>query len=63
MDGTPVFVGIASSMREAVAMSVERARPGDVVLLSPACASHDMFTNYAERGRAFLDACAQLGFR
>jgi UDP-N-acetylmuramoylalanine--D-glutamate ligase len=63
MDGTPVFVGIAASMREAVAMSVDHARPGDVILLSPACASHDMFTNYAERGRAFRDACAQAGFR
>lgn len=62
-DGTPVFVGIASTMREAVAMSVDRARAGDVILLSPACASHDMFTNYAERGRAFRDACIEAGFR
>jgi UDP-N-acetylmuramoylalanine--D-glutamate ligase len=63
MDNSPVFVGIASSMREAVAMSVERARTGDVILLSPACASHDMFTNYAQRGRAFRDACVEAGFR
>jgi UDP-N-acetylmuramoylalanine--D-glutamate ligase len=63
MDGAPVFVGIATSMREAVAMSVNRARVGDVILLSPACASHDMFTNYAERGRAFRDACVEAGFR
>lgn len=61
--GAGVFVGIASSMREAVAMSVEHARPGDVVLLSPACASHDMYANYAERGRAFREACAEVGFR
>jgi UDP-N-acetylmuramoylalanine--D-glutamate ligase len=63
VDGAPVFVGITSSMREAVAMAADRARPGDVVLLSPACASHDMFTNYADRGRAFRDACMEAGFR
>ncbi len=43
----------ADSMRQAVALAGERARPGDVVLLSPACASFDMFTSYGHRGNEF----------
>jgi len=43
----------AASMREAVRVAFEAARPGGTVLLAPACASFDMFENYAERGRAF----------
>jgi UDP-N-acetylmuramoylalanine--D-glutamate ligase len=36
------------------------ARPGEVVLFSPACASFDMFRNYAERGRKFRDLVRAL---
>ncbi len=57
----PVFVPIAPSMREAVRMALDEARPGDVVLLSPACASFDMFKGYADRGEQFLAACRELG--
>jgi len=42
-----------SSMKDAVRISGEIARPGDVVLLSPACASFDLFKNYIDRGNQF----------
>jgi UDP-N-acetylmuramoylalanine--D-glutamate ligase len=51
----------AGSMDEAVAAAANLARPGDVVLLSPAAASFDMFDDYAARGDAFRNAVAVLG--
>ncbi|WEH42277.1 UDP-N-acetylmuramoyl-L-alanine--D-glutamate ligase [Streptomyces sp. AM 2-1-1] len=48
------------AMSEAVAEAARLARPGDTVLLAPACASMDMFTNYNERGDAFADAVRAL---
>jgi UDP-N-acetylmuramoylalanine--D-glutamate ligase len=50
----------AASMDEAVAIAYAQARPGDTVILSPACASQDMFENYEARGRAFRDAVEGL---
>jgi UDP-N-acetylmuramoylalanine--D-glutamate ligase len=44
---------LAADMAEAVSRSWEASRPGDVVLLSPACASFDMFRDYAHRGETF----------
>jgi UDP-N-acetylmuramoylalanine--D-glutamate ligase len=41
------------TLERAVAHAAEVARPGDVVLLSPACASYDQFSNFEERGDAF----------
>lgn len=46
-------VADAESMQEAVQYARVFAEPGDVVLLSPACASFDMFENYEERGEVF----------
>jgi UDP-N-acetylmuramoylalanine--D-glutamate ligase len=60
-EGAGVIVSIAASMPEAVRMAFDLARQGDAVLLSPACASWDMFGGYAERGRAFLEACHASG--
>ena len=50
----------AGSMKEAVQQSVSIGKPGDVVLLSPACASFDMFENYEHRGRVFKDLVQEL---
>jgi UDP-N-acetylmuramoylalanine--D-glutamate ligase len=51
----------AVSMREAVAVARQSAERGDVVLLSPACASFDMFDNFEHRGQVFKDAVGSLG--
>lgn len=44
------------SMDEAVGSAIAASEPGDIVLLSPACASFDMFRDYADRGEAFVRA-------
>jgi len=50
----------ATDMDEAVARAAECVVPGDCVLLSPACASFDMFENYEHRGRVFAEAVRRL---
>ena len=51
----------ASDMHDAVHRAAELARPGDAVVLSPACASYDMFKNFGHRGMVFRDAVAAIG--
>jgi len=50
----------AASMEDAVATAFRDAKPGDVVLLSPGCASFDWYNNYAERGDDFRKAVEKL---
>ncbi|WP_372876402.1 UDP-N-acetylmuramoyl-L-alanine--D-glutamate ligase [Pseudomonas sp.] len=57
-EGVPLIR--VASLEEAVQRAAELARPGDAVLLSPACASLDMFKNFEERGRLFAQAVEAL---
>ena len=50
----------AGTLERAVKLARERARPGDVVLLAPACSSFDQFENYEQRGRIFKELVSQL---
>jgi UDP-N-acetylmuramoylalanine--D-glutamate ligase len=50
----------AKDMDQAVRLAAQAAEPGDCVLLSPACASFDMFDNYEHRGRVFTTAVATM---
>jgi UDP-N-acetylmuramoylalanine--D-glutamate ligase len=55
-----VKVEVVKSMEEAVKSSSKEAKSGEVVLLSPACASFDMFNNYEHRGKVFKEAVNNL---
>ena len=50
----------APRCEEAVRAAARAAQPGDTVLLSPACASFDMFRDYAHRGAVFAQAVKEL---
>ncbi|ABM38716.1 UDP-N-acetylmuramoyl-L-alanine--D-glutamate ligase [Polaromonas naphthalenivorans] len=60
LQGSRVELLDAASMQEAVSLAAGQARPGDAVLMSPACASFDMFDNYEHRARVFCEAVQEL---
>ncbi|HQD49494.1 MAG TPA: UDP-N-acetylmuramoyl-L-alanine--D-glutamate ligase, partial [Ottowia sp.] len=60
LEGTGVPLLDATDMIDAVAQARGRAHAGDAVLLSPACASLDMYKNYSERAAAFHAAVREL---
>ena len=55
LNGVVPMKRIGSSFEEVIATARELAQPGDVVLLSPACSSYDMFDNYEQRGAVFKE--------
>jgi UDP-N-acetylmuramoylalanine--D-glutamate ligase len=60
LEGTGVTLLDASSMQAAVGLAAAQAQTGDAVLMSPACASFDMFDNYGHRAQVFCDAVQAL---
>jgi UDP-N-acetylmuramoylalanine--D-glutamate ligase len=58
--GVVPLTRLGSSFDEVVETARQLARPGDVVLLSPACSSYDMFDNYEQRGRVFKQLAARI---
>ncbi|MGO4289984.1 UDP-N-acetylmuramoyl-L-alanine--D-glutamate ligase [Chitinophaga sp. RAB17] len=69
VDNTPIFAALSkdtpvmintTSMHDAVQEAFKQATKGDIVLLSPACASFDLFKNYEDRGRKFKDEVKAL---
>ena len=57
--GLPV-ADVQSGMKEAVEAAYRLAEPGDTVLLSPCCASFDLFNSYEDRGEQFKQCVRQL---
>ncbi|RJG03692.1 UDP-N-acetylmuramoyl-L-alanine--D-glutamate ligase [Noviherbaspirillum sedimenti] len=57
---TGVALDECSSLEQATQRAAQLAQPGDAVLLSPACASLDMFRNYAHRAQVFIDAVRDI---
>jgi UDP-N-acetylmuramoylalanine--D-glutamate ligase len=63
LEGSGVPLSHAQTMEEAVERAHGAARGGDAVLLSPACASYDMFRSYVHRGQVFVQAVRALAAR
>ncbi|MFL6579169.1 MAG: UDP-N-acetylmuramoyl-L-alanine--D-glutamate ligase [Burkholderiales bacterium] len=60
LEGSGVAIVKAETMRDAVRTGFSRAQAGDAVMLSPACASFDMFRNYEHRAKVFIDEVQAL---
>ena len=60
LQGTDVAIHYATDMHDAVEQAATMARSGDAVLMSPACASFDMFDNYGHRAQVFVQAVARV---
>jgi UDP-N-acetylmuramoylalanine--D-glutamate ligase len=56
-------VETAPGLEQAVRLALDLAAPGEMVLLSPGCASYDMFTDFEHRGRVFKQIVLGLGAR
>jgi len=58
--GSDVNLVLCHSLEDAVNRAADRAKEGDIVLLSPACASMDMFKNYAHRAEVFISSVKEM---
>jgi UDP-N-acetylmuramoylalanine--D-glutamate ligase len=61
VEATGVDLINCATLEEATQKAAELAKSGDAVLLSPACASLDMFKNYAHRAQVFVDTVREIG--
>jgi UDP-N-acetylmuramoylalanine--D-glutamate ligase len=60
IESSGITIRDADTLEQAVESAAEMAESGDLVLLSPACASFDMFKDYAHRAQVFIDAVSDL---
>lgn len=60
-EGKPLTIIDTNNLADCVNQSYAAAHPGDTVLLSPCCASFDLFNSYEDRGDQFMNAVRQLG--